>query len=440
VNREDEAGKTDQSEPKESEGGKMKKRFMLVGLVAVLLVVVLTAVACGGAKEDTTTTAALTDTTAVTVPATGKPIKVGMVTSLTGPSAAPGQSIRNGANYQVKYINDTGGINGRPIELLIEDDKSEVTSMTAAMTKLIEEDGIEYFVGPFIQFGQEAARQICEDAQIPMVGAGPESLAQIAAPTEYKWSVMMSAGPVTQADGLAKMIKAHGYKKIVGIADTLSIHTETLIKLAEMSATEGFSITVLPDTFGLVLPDPQAIVNKIKQAYDSVQPDAILTLSNPLAQPAIYQGLRGVGITVPIHGSPAAAHPSIMAKGAAAVEGLYVMDSGGLLNPQPLPDSWPTKPFLVDFYERYVAHYTYAPDFFAAVGADYFIVLQEAMKKAGGADDKAAVAQALQSLTDVTTLEGLQTYTPADTMEGVHGFLVEYQIKNGKFEFIRTLN
>ena len=44
--------------------------------------------------------------------------------------------------------------------------------MTAAMTKLIEQDGIEYFVGPFIQFGQEAGRQICEDAQIPMVGAG----------------------------------------------------------------------------------------------------------------------------------------------------------------------------------------------------------------------------------------------------------------------------
>ena len=130
------------------------------------------------------------------------------------------------------------------------------------------------------------------------------------------------------------MIKAHGYKKIVAIADTLSIHTETLIKLQEMSATEGFTITVLPDTFGLVLPDPQAIINKIKAAYDSEQPDAIFTLSNPLAQPAIYQGLRAVGITVPIHGSPAAAHPSIMSKGPEAVEGLYVMDSGGLLNPQ----------------------------------------------------------------------------------------------------------
>jgi branched-chain amino acid transport system substrate-binding protein len=427
----------------------MKKRFMLVGLVAMLLVIALMAMACGG-KEDTTTTAAPTDTTvapgtdttaapgtdttAATGPATGKPIKVGLVTSLTGNSAAPGVSIQNGAKYQVKYINENGGINGRPIELLIEDDKSEVTSMTAAMTKLIEQDGIEYFVG------QEAARQICEDAQIPMVGAGPVSIEQMAAATPYKWSVMMSAGPVTQADGLLKMIKAHGYKNIVAIADTLSIHAETLIKLTELSATEGFTLTVLPDTFGLVLPDPQPILNKIMEAYNSVKPDAIFTLSNPMAQPAIYQGLRTLGVTVPIHGSPAAAHPAVMSRGPEAVEGLYVMDSGGMVNPQALPDTWPTKAFQVDFYDRYFANYKYAPDFFAAVGADYFIVLQAAMKQAGGADDKEAVRKALESLTDVVTLEGLQTFTPEDTTEGVKGFLVEYQIKGGKFEFVRTLN
>jgi ABC-type branched-subunit amino acid transport system substrate-binding protein len=122
------------------------------------------------------------------------------------------------------------------------------------------------------------------------------------------------------------------------------------------------------------------------------------------------------------------------------VEGLYVMDSGGLVNPQALPDTWPTKAFQVDFYDRYSANYGFAPDFFAAVGADYFVVLQEAMKQAGGADDKEAVRAALQSLTDVVTLEGLQTFTPEDTTEGVKGFLVEFQIKGGKFEFVRTLN
>ena len=418
----------------------MRKRFMLAGLLAVLLVIALTAMACGGGEETTTTEAAPTETTAGTGPATGEPIKVGLVTSLTGPSAAPGVSIQNGAQYQVQYINENGGINGRPIELLIKDDKSEVTSMTLAMTELIEEDGVEYFVGPFIQYGQEAARTICEDAQIPMVGAGPPSLDQIAAETPYEWSVMMAAGPVTQADAFVKLIKAHGYTNVLAIADTLSIHQETLTKLAELSATEGFALTVLPDTFGLSLPDPQAILNKIMEGVNSVQPDAIITLSNPLAQPAIYQGLRNLGVTLPIHGSPAAAHPAVMSRGPEAVEGLYVCDSGGMVNPQDLPDTWPVKAFQVDFYQRYFDNYGFAPDFFAAVGADFFIVLEAAMKEAGGADDKEAVRQALLNLTDVVALEGLQTFTPDETTEGVHGFLVEYQIKNGAFEFVRTLN
>lgn len=416
----------------------MKKKWMLAGLLAVVLAIALVAVACGG-DEGTETTAAPTETT-TGGPATGEPIKVGLVTSLTGPSAAPGVSIKNGAEYQVKYINDNGGINGRPIELLIEDDKSEVTSMTAAMTKLIEEDGIEYFVGPFIQYGQEAGRQICEDAQIPMVGAGPPSLEQIAANTAYEWSVMMSAGPVTQADALVEVIKAHGYKNVLAIADTLSIHTETMTKLVELAPTEGFTLTALPDTFGLTLPDPQAILNKIMEGVNDVQPDMVLTLSNPLAQPAIYEGLRTLGLTVPVHGSPAAAHPAVMARGPQAVEGLYVMDSGGMVNPQSLPDDWPTREFQVDFYDRYVAHYGFAPDFFAAVGADYVVVLEAAMKEAGGADDKEAVREALLNLKDVVTLEGLQSYTPDRTYEGVTGYLVEYQIKNGVFEFVRTLN
>ena len=99
----------------------------------------------------------------------------------------------------------------------------------------------------------------------------------------------------------------------------------------------------------------------------------------------------------------------------------------------------------MDFYDRYVDFYGFAPDFFAAVGADWLIVLQAAMDEAGGADDPEAVREALQSLTDVVTLEGLQSYTPDRTYEGVTGYLVEYQISvddagDGVFEFVRTLN
>jgi hypothetical protein len=71
----------------------MKKRLALAGLIVVMLVILLAAVSCGS-KENTTTTAVPTETTAGPGPATGEPIKVGLVTSLTGSGAAPGQSIQ----------------------------------------------------------------------------------------------------------------------------------------------------------------------------------------------------------------------------------------------------------------------------------------------------------------------------------------------------------
>ena len=203
----------------------MKKRYQLIGLLVLLLVVAMTAVACG--EEETTTTAAptettaapttdttaaptettaapSTDTTAAAGPATGEPIKVGFSNSLTGPSAAPGVSVSKGANLQVEYINANGGINGRPIELLEVDDKSDVAQAQANVTKMIEQDKVLATIGPFAQFAQ--ARTLVEESQIPTVFPGPATMADISGPS-YKWSVMVSAAPPTQADASTKVIK-----------------------------------------------------------------------------------------------------------------------------------------------------------------------------------------------------------------------------------------
>ena len=157
----------------------MKKRYLLVGLVVVLLAVFLVVAACGGDDETTTTaapattaaptettaaptetTAAPTETTAGGGPATGEPVKVGLITSLTGPSASPGISVKQGAELTVKHLNESGGLAGRPIELFIEDDASEVTGMAAGLTKLIEQTKIDYFGARSSSLASEAARDM----------------------------------------------------------------------------------------------------------------------------------------------------------------------------------------------------------------------------------------------------------------------------------------
>jgi branched-chain amino acid transport system substrate-binding protein len=424
----------------------MKKRYLFVGLVVLVVVVAMLAAACGGTGETTTTAAPSTETTAAPStettgaggPATGEPIKIGLSNSLTGFSAAPGASIDKGAKLEVENINANGGINGRPLELIEYDDKSDVPTALANINKLIQGDKVFATIGPFAQFMQEAARQIAEQTQTPMVGDGPATLEQLAG-TQYQWSVMTAAAPPPQADAVEKIIKANGWKNVLGLGDVLSIDQETLDVIAKDAATGGYTFTKMPDSFGLDQQDFQPILNKIMEQYNKLKPDAIVLYVNPLGFPPLYKGLRSLNVTQPILAGTACAHPAIFAMGPQAVEGALVMDSGGSVNPQALPDSWPIKKLQLDFAQRYQAKYGEMPDFFAADGSDMVTVLAAAMKQAG-AVDKTKVQQALINLKDLPTLEGLMTFSPDATSMGIYGQMVEWVVKSGQFQLVNTIN
>jgi branched-chain amino acid transport system substrate-binding protein len=436
----------------------MKKSYIAAGLLVALLIVAFAAAACGSSTETTTTavstettaaptettvaptetTAAPTETTAAAGPATGEPIKIGLSNSLTGSGAAPGASFGNGIKLQIEYYNQNGGINGRPLQLIEYDDKSDVPTLIANLNKLIQQDKVFATIGPFVQYGQEPARGIAEQNKVPMVGDGPATLDQLKG-TQYQWSVMTAAGPPPQADAVAKVIKAHGWKNVLGLADVLNIDQETLDLVGQAASAGGYKFTKMADTFGFDQQDFQPILNKMMEQINTLKPDAIILYVNPIAFPVIYKGLRGLNVTLPVLAGTACAHPAIFAQGPQAVEGAYVMDSGGNVNPQALPDSWPTKKLQLDFAQRYQAKYNTAPDFFAADGADVVTVLVAAMRQAGEVD-QAKVAQALINLKDVPTLEGLMTFTPDATSMGIHGNMVEWQVKNGQFELVNTIN
>ena len=436
----------------------MRRRYILGGLLAVLLVVAFVAVACGGTTTTTTaapttttaapstdttaapteTTAATTATTAAAGPATGEPIKIGLSNSLTGSGAAPGASFDNGIKLQIEYVNQNGGVNGRPLQLVEYDDKSDVPTLVANLNKLILQDKVFATVGPFVQYGQEPARQIAEQNKVPMVGDGPATLDQLKG-TQYQWSVMTAAAPPPQADAVDKVIKASGWKNVIGLADVLNIDQETLDLVGQAAAAGGYKFTKMPDTFGFDQQDFQPILNKMLEQINTLKPDAIILYVNPIAFPALYKGLRGLNVTLPILAGTACAHPAIFAQGPQAVEGTLVMDSGGNVNPAALPDTWPTKSLQLDFSQRYQAKYNAPPDFFAADGADLVTVLVAAMKQAGELD-QAKVAQALINLKDLPTLEGLMNFTPDATSLGIHGSMVEWQVKNAQFVLVNTIN
>src|ERR1700752_2461726 len=131
----------------------MTIRALIVGLLASLAAV---SAACerrsGGAPQSDT----------------GE-IVVGMYGSLTGDGASFGQSSVEGAQLAVEEINTAGGVLGRKIRLLVEDDQSRPEEASSAVTKLITQDKVVAVLGEVASRRSLAAAPVSQKFQVPMI-------------------------------------------------------------------------------------------------------------------------------------------------------------------------------------------------------------------------------------------------------------------------------
>ena len=155
------------------QGDDMRKSKWAVGLLLLAMVLSLLVVVagCGGEDETTTTAAAPTETTAAPTETTAAPTETTAAPTETTAAAAPMETLKIGAilsltdwysvvdaadkvdlEYVAQMINDDGGIKVQgkayKVELVIEDGKSTLDGNTAAATKLVLDDKLQFVVGP----------------------------------------------------------------------------------------------------------------------------------------------------------------------------------------------------------------------------------------------------------------------------------------------------
>jgi len=107
----------------------------------------------------------------------GEPIKIGAVLSLTGPGAGLGQAERSGVQLAEKMINEKGGIRGRPLKVLVEDDGSKADIAKSKAEDLVFNDKVKAIVGPSLTASTGAVAAITNAQQIPQLcitGLGPQ--------------------------------------------------------------------------------------------------------------------------------------------------------------------------------------------------------------------------------------------------------------------------
>ncbi|HET9651739.1 MAG TPA: ABC transporter substrate-binding protein, partial [Usitatibacter sp.] len=101
-----------------------------------------------------------------------QPIKIGMVDPLTGVYAAVAQNEVTGAKLAVQQINAKGGINGRPIELLVEDSANDVGTGVQKARKLIERDQVTFLIGDVNSGIAQAISQVSNEKGVLHIVSG----------------------------------------------------------------------------------------------------------------------------------------------------------------------------------------------------------------------------------------------------------------------------
>ena len=100
-----------------------------------------------------------------------EPIKLGLANTLSGPASTSGIHSRNAVMLAVDQINTAGGIHGRPVKLVIQDDKGRADDGVSAVTSLIDE-GVVAIIGPYLSTVSVKAVPIVNENQIVMISPG----------------------------------------------------------------------------------------------------------------------------------------------------------------------------------------------------------------------------------------------------------------------------
>src|SRR6266852_95538 len=164
---------------------------------------------------------ALTVIAALAAPAPAQEtVKVGVIQPLSGSVAASGNYVRMGAEIGRDWINAKGGVLGRKVELLIEDNKSDPKEAATAAEKLIVRDKVPVIVGAWGSSMTLAAMPKLEEYSVPMV-AETSSAATITK-RGNPWVFRISPPSEMEALGLEKYMKDLGIKQ----ADFLAVNTD----------------------------------------------------------------------------------------------------------------------------------------------------------------------------------------------------------------------
>ncbi len=348
------------------------------------------------------------------------PIRVGYYGDLSGRTSNFGQSTKNGVMMAADEINKAGGINGRQIEILSEDDEGRPEKAATVATKLIDQDKVIALLGEVASGNSLAAAPKAQAGKVPMISPSSTNPA-VTQVGDYIFRVCF-IDPF-QGEVMAKFAAntLHA-KKAAIMEDFNSPYSRGLTEFFESSFKKLGGQVITKQSYTQGDRDYKGQLTSIRSA----NPDVIYVPGYYGEVGVIAKQAKQLGINLPLLGGDGWDAPQLFELGGEALNGDYISNHYSVEDPSPA-----IQKFVGDFNSRYKIK----PDALAALGYDAMRVLADAIKRAGTTNglklrDAIAATKDFAGVTGVITINGERNAVKS---------AVVLKIQDGKFVYQETI-
>lgn len=300
------------------------------------------------------------------------PIKVGFVGSITGRHSELGVTARNTLQLLTEEKNAVGGIDGRPIELVVRDDKSSPAEAKTAITSLID-DGVQLILGPITSTMAEVTTEAIAGRNVLVMS--PTMSTDFLAEKDDKL-LRTATSSTGQANSLTERILSLGLRKTIVVYDTDNKkYTESIVRRFKKLMGEA----------GVSMPEPIAYSSSNKPDFNvlahriaSSGADSVVFATNGFDGAMLAQSLRKLGAdSMLFFGVSWTQSNDVIIHGGKAVEGMRFIA---------LYDYGEVDPAIGALNKRYVERYHKEPSFIYVRYAGIFDIAVYALEQAYGSD------------------------------------------------------
>lgn len=332
----------------------MKKFILAAGLITSMLF--SACVQKGGENVSTTS---------------GDTIKVGVFADLSGTTASFGQSTKNGIELAVDEINSAGGVLGKKIQLVVEDDQGRPEQAKTVVSKLVNQDKVQAVLGEVASTNSLAAAPVAQEGKIPMISPSSTN-PKVTEVGDYIFRVCF-IDPFQGAVMAKYAAKNLNAKTAAIFGDVQSDYSKGLSEVFKKEFAKSGGKIVSEQSYAQTDPDFKGQLTAIR----ATNPDVIYIPGYYGQVGIIAKQARELGMNMPLLGGDGWDSPDLWKLGGDALKNSYISNHYSADNPAPQ---------IQNFVKAYQAKFGAKPDSLAALAYDSAKVLADALKRAGSTD------------------------------------------------------